>query len=196
MTLQNVRTESSMMLYVCAQLAEAGLSKCLWADCAAYAGFTLNVISLVAFPLLLAIEVNTQLEVGIEQKALFLYKREKNNGMLRNWCSKYPGFKTVRCKDCFSSIQLRGRHIVYYSSNRNLKHLKLDMATLELHSSSIRVSILKQVPRNWYKLLKRVLKGLKLEENHKDPCVYFNVRKLIYLVIYADDMILCYELAL
>jgi hypothetical protein len=43
---------------------------------------------------------------------------------------------------------------------------------------------LKQAPRNWYKLLTSVLKGLKLEENQKDPCVYFNVRKLIYLAIY------------
>jgi hypothetical protein len=28
---------------------------------------------------------------------------------------------------------------------------------------------LKQAPRNWYKLLTSMLKGLKLEENQKDP---------------------------
>jgi hypothetical protein len=33
-------------------------------------------------PLLLAIEANTQLKVGIGRKALFLYKKAKNNGML------------------------------------------------------------------------------------------------------------------
>jgi hypothetical protein len=32
--------------------------------------------------LLLAIEATTQLEVGIGRKALFLYKKAKNNGML------------------------------------------------------------------------------------------------------------------
>jgi hypothetical protein len=33
-------------------------------------------------PLLLAIEANIQVEVGIEWKVLFLYKEAKNNGML------------------------------------------------------------------------------------------------------------------
>jgi hypothetical protein len=33
-------------------------------------------------PLFLAIEANAQLEVGIGRKALFLYTKEKNNGML------------------------------------------------------------------------------------------------------------------
>jgi hypothetical protein len=49
---------------------------------------------------------------------------------------------------------------------------------------------LKQAPRNWYKHLTNILKGLQLSENEKDPCVYFNVKKLIYLAIYVDDMIL------
>jgi hypothetical protein len=31
-------------------------------------------------PLFLAIEANTQLKVGIGRKALFLYKKAKNNG--------------------------------------------------------------------------------------------------------------------
>jgi hypothetical protein len=48
-------------------------------------------------PLLLAIEVNTQLKVGIGGKALFLYKKAMNNGMLH-----LPMFRG--CNRCWYTI--------------------------------------------------------------------------------------------
>jgi hypothetical protein len=46
-------------------------------------------------PLLLAMKANTQLKVAIERKALFLYKKVKNNGMLH--LLMFRGQKVLVC---------------------------------------------------------------------------------------------------
>jgi hypothetical protein len=54
-------------------------------------------------PLLLAVEANTQLKVGIERKVLFLYKKAKNNGMLH--------LLIIRgCNRCWYVRQVNGDH--------------------------------------------------------------------------------------
>jgi hypothetical protein len=54
-------------------------------------------------PLLLTIEANTQLQVGIGRKVLFLYKKAKNNGIFH-----LPIFRG--CNRCWYVHQVNGDH--------------------------------------------------------------------------------------